>query len=203
MNTCWGSHLEPKSCLRPFQAPKASPRLWPQFEIAGWRRAALGSRALLLNYRFPFGRAYSPAFLKAENMTPCQPVGCRIFPSCSSLFRYAESFFTGWKMKAPVVACVWEERQVTVLILALMEAPSRILAQFTRLAVEPGKCIDLISVPRGARICSKCCDWTKRKMTTMKKEKRLTFIIYQNTSNHKNLYVMERKPLHSQNKQDK
>lgn len=123
-----GSHLEPKNYLCPFWTPEASPRLWLQFKIAGWRRAVVGSRTPLLNYRFAFGRASSLAYLKAENKTPCRRVGCRIFHCVRT---WVSQILIDWKIKALVVVCVWEECQAMVLILALVEALSGISAEFT------------------------------------------------------------------------
>lgn len=145
-------------------------------------------------------------------MTPCQPVGCQHFSIiwARHYFGTPRHFCTGWKIKALVVVCVWEERHVTVLVLALVEAPSRILDQFTHWQwsqecalvsfLSSGELMFVQSVVDGQR--GRRQQWRKEKKGK-RKEKWLKFIIYLNISNNKHLYLIERKPLDSQDKQDK
>lgn len=147
-------------------------------------------------------------------MTPCQVAS--IFPITLVFERVTFSarrviFAQAEKIKALVVVCVLGRTSGCSSDSGFGGSSCQKFRPVYALAAAPGMCIGLISVIGGARVCSERSGWTKRKMTAMKegkkgkkrKEKRLKFIIYLNISNNKHLHSSERKPLDSQDKQDK
>lgn len=89
-----------------------------------------------------------------------------------SLFRYTESFLHGLKNKSTGGRLCLGRTSGYGSDSGFGGSSFRNFRPVYALAVEPGMCIGLISVTRGAHVCSECSGWTKRMMTTTKKGKK-------------------------------